>query len=265
MPVSPYGQLLTFATLTETRQQDRFRQWVWYNVKVGDTVRKIAARLKTPEDAKRIAEENGIKSVKLPLRYKKIKGKKPRKGQFLRIKVPGTIKSTSVSGSFDVLAGDTAPVIIGGYGKFSVVDRPDRVGMTAFNGYDPITVEVPVRFAAIVSGSSQRVEADIALLEVMAGLTIRRVGPPPPISVLAYNASGIAVPLLPVNRWVRWRVSGLVWDSEPLRDRSARRTTQLATVTLQEDTTVPFATRSVTARAKRPSKKPSTGGTLAPR
>jgi hypothetical protein len=283
MPRSSLGQLISFAI--EKDEDQRFRRWIWIAVKVGDTVNKIAARRGHPEDVHDIKKENSIRSASAVLLHKP-----RRKGDRTKIKVPGELRAAL---SFDVLAGAQPPRIVDGYAKFSTVDRPERVGLTRFDGYNPVAMEVPIRFEAyaitpdrtrlfnpaphmepapasllfqnrLVDGSE--VEKDIQLLERMAGrgnFSGAAVGQPPVIRVSTTDGNGRLVALIPENyQWTPnnpaaplWRVSNIDWDQDPLRDDDGQRIRQLATVTLTQYTRVALATRSVTVRRRGKGKK----------
>jgi hypothetical protein len=286
MPSSGLGQLITFAI--ESDEDRRFESWRWVEVHHGDTVARIAARYGHPEDARAIADANGIRSIQSVLHAGRsgqswgglsagvewAQAHGLMKGSIRRIKVPGELTSDA---SFSVLAGDRAPRIVGGYAKLSTVDRPDRVGLTKFDGYDPITMEVPIRFEA-PPGSREGVdiEDDIQLLEWMAGRGVGEgagVGPPPVIRLSTTDASGRVVPLIPANYQFSkqnpsaplWRIQNPIdWDDEPLRNGGGNRIRQLATVTLYQHTVVKLATRSAAARhkaKKKPKKSKARGKT----
>jgi hypothetical protein len=255
MPVSKYGQLITFAI--ERDADLKLTKWRWVNTKRGDTVRKIATRLGHPELAREIADENLVRSVDTILNSPPIPGTTLLwNRQVKKLKVPAL---ADPSLSFSVLAGDVPPQITGGYAKLSIVDRPGRVGVTMFEGYDPVTMEVPVRFET-PRGSREglQIEKDIALLERMAGrgdFPGAAVGPPPIIRVSTTDADGNIVPLIPRNyQWSpqnktapTWRVAGIEWDAEPRRNDAGNRIRQLAVVTLQQHTNV----RLLARRARR--------------
>jgi hypothetical protein len=261
MPVNALGQLISFAI--EKDEDQRFRRWIWVPVKVGDTVNKIAGRRGHPEDVHDIKAENGIRSASKVLRHHP-----RRKGDRLRIKVPGELRAAL---SFNVLAGDQPPRVTGGYAKFSTVDRPERVGLNRFDGYDPIGMEIPIRFEAGMYAdgttfSGAEVEHDIQLLERMAGrgnFKGSAVGQPPVIRISTTDGAGKLVSLIPENyQWTPdnpsaplWRVAGIDWDSDPLRNEKGERVRQLATVTLSQYTRVALATRSVTHRRRGRKKK----------
>jgi hypothetical protein len=244
------GQTLVFAI--EKDPDQRFADWVWIHAPKGWTVMKLAAKRGHPEDARVIADENGIRSV-----YSKF-------GKAHRLKVPGEMVA---SASFEVLAGDTPPRIVGGYAKFDKLDRPQRVGLTTFLGYDPITMEVAIRFEAIRgSRRGEGVEDDCALLERMAGrgnFEGAAVGPPPVVRIGTFDSDGKVVPLIPANYQASrqnataplWRVADIAWDESPLRNGGGNRIRQLATVTVQQHTPVSLPTRSAAKRSKSKKKK----------
>jgi len=246
MPVDSRGrQLITFAT--EAEQDRRYIRYVWVPVRPNDTVKKIAARYGHPEDVRIIADMNGIGSVTKKLSRK-------------RVKVPGSARP---SGRIQVMAGEEAPQITGGYSKFSTLDRPARTGLTKFDGYDPVTMAVAIQFENWSGRDGSGIEGDIAQLERMAGrgdFKGAAVGPPAVIHVSTTNASGTVIPLIPLNyqRYPQnpsgplWRVTNIEWDANPLRDSKGRRTRQKAVVTLQQHTRVSTAVqnRSASERAR---------------
>jgi hypothetical protein len=260
MPANAIGQLITFAV--EKDEDRRFRGWRVEKVQFGDTVRKIASRLGHPEDVEAIKKENGIRSATTNLRLTlaqrkalKAAGKKlPKNWQ--EIRVPGADRPDLV---FHVLPQDgKRPQIVGGYAKFSVVDRPERVGLSRFDGYDPLVMEVYVHFEAF-DASPAEVERDIALLERMAGrgaFAGAGVGKPPVIRVSARDRYGNPSPLIADNYQQTatneaaplWRVSGISWG-DAYGDRQGRQR-QLATVTLTQHTRTSVATRSVAVRTR---------------
>lgn len=174
---------------------------------------------------------------------------------------------------FDVLAGDMPPRIVGGYGKWQVIDRPLRRGLTVFQGYDPISMEVHVRFIRFDSSGSWlqdnsaglAIEEDIGRLEWMSGEGWE-LGPPPLVWLTTFDGSGNTIPLIPFEYQTTtpsvpkffgggdsdaWVVVGLAWDENPIRNAGAYRIRQDATVTVQfySSLTSP-PTRGKTARPK---------------
>lgn len=212
-------------------------------IEVGTVHRTLRAicvkRLKITDDPSQraIAEVNGIRSILF----------KMKPGRKLTIPPPFApldVRS-SVIGSFDVKAGDSAPVVKEGYAKYESVDRPMRTGLTLFTGYDPITMDVPITFEAFSSRRGLDLERDIALLERMAGRGIFKgagTGFPGYVNVSTTDNRGNVVPLIPRSLQAhptnpnppKWVVSELAWDEEPLRNREGNRLRQKATVTLMQ-------------------------------
>jgi hypothetical protein len=251
------GQLISFGTVSD--EDWALARWVWVPVRKHDTVRKIASRRRHEDLAQTIADANGIRHVNSKL------GRK-------QLRVPAILLEST---GFDVLAGPKPPRIVGGYGKVSTIDRPNRSGLSKFDGYDPISMEVQVQFerlrnsGGVLTGVDD-VERDIAKLERMAGrgqFQGAATGPTPVITVTTTrNVDGAPVPLIPLayQRTLNnktgpvWRVSNIDWDADPLRDDDGKRYRQLATITLTQVVNVQAATRLV-ARAKakkKPKKKP---------
>lgn len=245
MPVDSRGQKITFAT--EKENDRRYLRTVIVPVRRGDTMKKIASRYGFGEEADVWARMNNISSVRKVLTRKSVK-------------IPGKARPSS---SFSVLAGDEPPRVTNGYAKFDVMDRPGRTGLTTFKGYDPITLEVPIRFEAFVLQDGTSVEDAIEELERMAGRGNYKgaaVGPPGVIQVQTRDAAGNVVSLIPSNYQASaqnpsapfWRVAGIEWDDSPLRDGKGRRIRQKAVVTLQQHTQVTTAiqNRSAAERAR---------------
>src|SRR5271169_3480345 len=64
-----------------------------------------------------------------------------------------------------VLAGEGAPTVTGGWVKVASVARFQRVSFTVPEGYDPITMVIPVQFEGIaLVKEAKNLEADIANL-----------------------------------------------------------------------------------------------------
>lgn len=263
MPAIAGLQMITFAL--ERDEDTELAGWSWIDVKVGDTVQAIAARRGHLEEVRNILNANGLRSARAVLRHKPHK-----KHDHKKLKVPRKLRDDH---KFHVFAGDEPPDITGGYAKLSIVDRPERVGLSDFDGYDPIGMAVPIHFIAPhgVDGGGLAVEEAIALLERMAGrghFEGAAVGPPPIIRVSTTDNDGNVVPLIPRNyQWTKdnatgplWRIAGIDWDTSKegcRRNRAGNRIRQKAVVNLQQFTTVKVATRSVAARAKAKGPNPS--------
>lgn len=266
MPKTALGQQISFAIELDADQ--KYENYLWVPTKTGDTIRKIAARLGEPDEARRIAKMNGIRSTTKVLRHKPFRRGKDKK----RIRVPGTLRKGDV---FHVLAGDQAPRIVNGYAKFDVIERPMRTGLNVFTGYDPVEMEIPIRFQARDVTDGSGVERDIKLLERMAGRpgAAPAVGPPPVIQVSTTDNAGRVVPLIPSNfqwsgkgsRTPLWRIMNPIdWDPDPIRNAKGNRITQKAVVTVRQHTAIQFATRSAAERNRHKRKnrrddRPKTG------
>lgn len=69
-----------------------------------------------------------------------------------------------------VLAGDGAPTVTGGWPKWVEVERPQRVSMTVLQGYPPLQLTIPIRFEAVLETQGRMdVEREVQKLEWMAG------------------------------------------------------------------------------------------------
>jgi hypothetical protein len=174
--------------------------------------------------------------------------------------------SASNNKQFKVLAGDQAPMIVGGYGKWTTIDRPLHRGVTTFQGYDPISIQVSVRFMrfshggwatdddARTSSTSENPagfanELDIFALEWMAGETWGS-GPSPKVWMTTFDGNANTTPLIPfeyqaatpgtpsAGETTPWVITSLQWDPSPIKSRYGYRIKQDATVTLQLYSTV---------------------------
>lgn len=212
-------------------------------IEVGSLHRTLRAicvhRLHISDDPtqRAIAEANNIRSILF----------KMKPGRKLTIPPPYApldVRS-SLIGSFDVKAGDSAPTVKEGYAKYESVDRPMRTGLTLFTGYDPITLDVPITFDAFVSRRGMDVERDIALLERMAGRGIFKgagVGFPGYVNISSTDNKGSVVPLIPrafqdhpTNpNPPKWVVLPIEWDEEPIRNKEGNRIRQKAVVSLMQ-------------------------------
>jgi hypothetical protein len=146
---------------------------------------------------------------------------------------------------FTVLADEGAATITGGWAKWAVVDRPQRVGMTVLQGYDPVTLDVPILFDGIVQADGADLERDIQALEWMAGrgrlfaagghVGAAGQGDSPIVNVFSAASDGVETPMIPPNvQGLDWVVTGISYDANPLRARSGHRIRQAVTVTLTQ-------------------------------
>jgi hypothetical protein len=253
--------MISFAI--EKDEDARLKEFRKVPTRPGDTAQLLANRYANPEDATTIKKMNKLGSITKVIRHKP-----RRKKDKLTVKVPGNFKSDLRFNAMPV----GPPVITDGYAKFTNVDRPDRKGITKFEGYDPAVMSVPIRFEAFRTRDGS-LEADCALLERMAGrgqFDGSAAGPPPIINVSVTNGA-VTVPLIP-NQWQRstqnpqgplWRVSGLSWG-ESVRDRNGVLLRQLATVTLQEHVRPRLQTKSAASRNKKKRGKGTLIGVVVP-
>lgn len=173
--------------------------------------------------------------------------------------------------SFDVLAGQGAPTVTAGFAKWSSIERPQRVSMTVLQGYDPITMTLPILFEANSKSTAQQkaIEGDIQKLEWMGGRGMLYshdggVGRPgqgdsPLVQVFTTDSHGTRAPLIPLTYQtddLYWVVDGLAFDANPMRNTAGVRVRQAVTVTLLEYVAGPNqtgfdspATRARTRRA----------------
>lgn len=250
MPQNELGQLITFAV--EISADETFSAYIWLRAKRGDTPRKIAARRGHPEEGKTIAKLNKLRSEWVKI--------KPGK----RIRIPGTLKQGD---SFNVLPQDMArPVVADGYATYQTVNRPGRIGVNQFMGYNPLQLTVPIQFERANGHYGDDIETDIAKLERMAGRGSFKgaaSGPPSVIRISVTDAYGKIVPLVAPNyQWSPqnpsaplWRIggssgAGIDWDASPTSNGVGKRIRQLATVTLTQYTPIVLAERSATKRSK---------------
>jgi hypothetical protein len=232
--VSRYGQLITFAI--EDGGDQRFTGFRKIEItKWRRTISAICKQAGHPELAGYVKNLNGIRNPDTKLKIGR------------SITVPDNMRP---SAHFSVLAGDTAPRVIAGYAKITTVERSERKSLSLFSGYEPITLEVPVRFEAedndgsFIGASGKKVESDISKLEEFAGIGAFRgsgTGSPPTVRVTTRSVDGeTVVPLIPrAYQWTKnnpqapvYWISGIDWDEGAIRNRDGDRIRQLATITL---------------------------------
>jgi len=205
-----------------------------------NTIKKIAAKYGSVKDARAIADFNGIHSIVQKLKTNR------------SVKLPGTvIHHTQVR--LDVLAGDQGPHVTSGYAKWEVVNRWGRAGAMQFDGYAPVTIEIPIRFESTGFGDSgvrTSVESDIETLEQMGGrgrFPGASTGMPGPIKITCTNSKGDPVPLLAAIHQSggysnphppKWVLTDISWGTsvpdEVFRNRYGARIRQTAVITVQQ-------------------------------
>lgn len=109
-----------------------------------------------------------------------------------------------------VLLDETPPSIPSGYGGWVVESRQRRVGLTVWNGKDPLRFAIPVLFDGLGDKVSQ--EIDISRLSRMA-LPPTTGGAPPTVQV---SGRGLQNPGPKI-----WVIENLVWGSNVIRDFSS--------------------------------------------
>lgn len=266
MPRDNYGQLITFAA--ERDPDLNASRFVYVRAQQGDTIFKIAARRGHPELAAKILALNSDVVIKLGVVGTSFPIKLRSMTQFIPsgtlIKLPGTLAPGE---SFNVLCGENRPKIVNGYAKYSTVDRPGRVGINRFDGYDPIEMDIAIRFESFTEADGVEVERKIAILERMAGRGAfdgAAQGPPAVIRVSVTDNKHNVVPLIPSNyQWSRknptaplYRISNIAWDDgalgAPATDKlpGGGRIRATAVVTVKQFTPGTNVKRTMTQRAK---------------
>lgn len=254
MPIDRYGQMLTFASHIEPDQ--KYSEFVYVTVYKGETIQQLAARLGRPEAIQQILELN--RRVKLN-HHHYLRSALSKLQQNQKIKVPGTMGPLD---SFSVLCGDNRPIVKNGYAKYDTVNRPGRVGLNRFLGYDPIEIDCEVRFEAWLAQDGTGIESAIKKLERMAGrgdYEGAADGPPAVVSVTAADAGGNVVPLVGPNyQWSKsnptaplYRIGGIEWKEGALSDNMGRRIRADAVITLRQYTPLTIVKRSVAQRQKK--------------
>lgn len=168
----------------------------------------------------------------------------PASADYYRIYSPTTGKAV-----YCLRDPERGPTVIGGYAKWTTIDRPRRTGLTSFAGYDPIQIQVPVQFEAYLGEKSgYDIENDVQALEFLAGrgqksANTQKDKTPPYVAIESFNASGQTVFTLGNNYTFdddinptppRWVITGVEWDDAILFNRLGRRLRQKATITFTQ-------------------------------
>jgi hypothetical protein len=228
------GQTITFSATRNDRSQPTVTSTSGMN-----TIKKIAAKKGGGvKNARAIADFNGIVSI--------VSQMKPGR----KIKLPWyVVQGTQIE--VDVLAGDQPPRVTGGYAKWEPLDRWGRVGIAQFTGFDPITMDIPVRFRSTSRGrggslEGSDVERDITLIEQMAGrgnFPGAGFGRPARIKIVTTGARAENVPLIPniyqssgkLNDFPpTWVIADIDWDESPRRNPQGNRVDQQATISVMQ-------------------------------
>lgn len=116
-----------------------------------------------------------------------------------------TFKAAGIAPVSAMLGADA--ITPSGYGGWTVVSRQRRVGLTIWNGKDPIRMPVPIVFDGVRDGKSQ--EVLISRLNRMA-LPPTTGGEPPTITI-----DGAGVPKPGPTKWV---IENIVWGTNVIWD-----------------------------------------------
>lgn len=174
--------------------------------------------------------------------------------------------------SFRVLAGAGGATLTGGGSKWGTVDRPQRKGLTILQGYDPLTLVVPIIFDAVTLDRDDRLaghpntagkslEDDIQKLLWMWGRGLlyntgvggSAQGDSPLVQVLTADDRGAPTPLVPKDLQTAnlfWVIGDLGFDTNPMRNRAGYRIRQAVTVTLTEHVSSEFASSADSPRRR---------------
>ena len=261
------GQRVNFNSVLDP--DATYSRYAWTRARRGDTIRKIANRSAQPNMAQTILRLNlgaDVLAHSKPAAGKKVHHRAKLRSitQTLRagapIKLPGTIAAQYV---LSVHAGDEPPVIKRGYAKFSDVAVQGRTGISRFDGYDAVQIDIPVQFEGFADdGVGGAIENKITALERMAGRGAypgAAYGPPAVITVTTTDETGNLNALIPLvyQNTMQWRVTNITWQAGALRDDRGRRIWQAATIEITQYTPLIVIVRSVAQRTAQ--KKKTTG------
>lgn len=130
-----------------------------------------------------------------------------------------TMRSSSPPMSFSAMMGGNGAVVDGGYGGWSVVNRPKKVGMTQWDGREPFSMQIEL----IIDGwrSGEPVEIRCTTLERMALPPVP--GAQPPTLRISGN--------LP-HTDLTWALNGIEWGASLRDPKTGLRLRQIATIKL---------------------------------
>jgi LysM repeat protein len=146
-----------------------------------------------------------------------------------------------------ILKGEGSPKITGGYGGWTVANRPHQVGLTVFTGLDPIRMSIPVVFEGWPGTDGQEIR--IGRLSRM-GLPHGANNEPSVVRI-----SGLGVPKPGPLRWVVESLDwgdNVIWDTGD--DGSMVRLRQDCTINLLQ-----YVAEDRVAFSKLPQAKPGGG------
>lgn len=108
-----------------------------------------------------------------------------------------------------VYRGATGPKIASGFAKITVTDRPKRMGVTTYNGTDPIMLSIPILFDGWKNDNP--VEDEIRNLMSMSH---EIDGEPPAVRINVGIAGGL--PIEPTG--IDWLISNIAWGDDQIWD-----------------------------------------------
>lgn len=129
-----------------------------------------------------------------------------------------TFRTTAPRLTVTCWLGADPPKPTGGYGGWDIVERPRRVGLTQWNGREPIQMDVPIVIDGFKHNDS--VEYEITKLERMALPFIKE---PPEVKLI-----GSAVPHSDLD----WVIQDIEWGTDVIRIGNGDRVRQDAVVKL---------------------------------
>lgn len=166
----------------------------------------------------------GRKRLKVPL----YPPHQPDVNQFL-------IRSMDNRYVFRATLADGAPLVIDGYGGWSVTQRAKDIGLTEWQGRNPIAIEIPFtldRWITHVDNPGELVEEQVKMLERLCGLGTHDHPP-----ICRVNGRGV----IPHDNYIarnihRWVIENVTWDrSVELRSGDTQRRVRCGgTITIRQ-------------------------------
>src|SRR5215467_369400 len=115
-------------------------------------------------------------------------------------------KSITFEGTF----GDGAPIVTEGYAGWTIEARPKEVGVTEWQGRNPLAIEIPFMIDFFASGRSNPgidCENQVSNLEALCG-----VGSHAQPAICIVNGHGVIPHDFTIYRGHRWVIEQLSWD-----------------------------------------------------
>jgi hypothetical protein len=163
-----------------------------------------------------------------------------------------------------VPAGKGAPTLTDGWAQIQMINRARHVAFTLATGYNPIAMDIPMRFDATITGlTAAQVERDNQVLLWLAGRgklyangSHPGQGTPPIVQITSFDSHGRATNLIPADfhsdapNDLRWLISRLQYDPNPMRNAQGDRIRQDVVVSVVEYVAAPGAPASPRQRQK---------------